>query len=105
LSIDTPWFAAFPLVLSGGWLVWAWISPRTSPPANSGVYFNPSTLVATVTAGISAGFVAHACLDSWRPGTGATVTSVNLYGMAAAALASGALTGVLVSRSGLLRSS
>lgn len=71
------------------WLLHAWRSRKRAPRADAGLYLHPLTFLATVTAGISAAFVAYAGLDSLRPVTAATTTPVNLYGMAAAALASG----------------
>jgi hypothetical protein len=82
------WWVAVPALLgAGAWLLRAWISREQAPRADEGLPLHPVTLLATILAGISLPFVAHALLPFLEPAH--TQTARRLYEIAAVVLGAG----------------
>lgn len=84
------WMAILGLLISAAWLSYAWISREQMPRADEGLPLHPTTFIATILAGVSVPFAAHAIVPSLEPAH--TQTARHLYEIAVVALGVGYVT-------------
>jgi hypothetical protein len=81
------WIAVLALLVSGTWLLYAWVLRGQTPRADENLPLHPVTLVATILAGVSLTFIAHEILPSLEPAY--TQTARHLYEIVVFALSVG----------------